>query len=467
MMSLMSKGATAVSLDGWGWRELIVLPVSWYDGLARILTKVEETGVWPEGLLDAYIAMIPKTDGDATPLGQRPLSVLPIVYRIWASTRMGRLSEWFRSWVPDSVFSAGGGRGSVEAWYTSSLDIEEVLAGATDSHVHLFVADVVKSFDTVDRTILDRVLSSLGLPGWFRHAYFEYHAHVRMRFKLAAGLGAPWTRDGGIPQGCPLSMMFIVALYLPWCRYLSAQVGVQPQLYADNLKCVSRDPDSLLAAAQFTTGYVRLVGQEPAPSKCVLLSTSREVRHSMKGWVLSQEGDQWTVRFDVRDLGGHLDTTFRGWSSTLAARVRPVLSRLVLIFALPLDFHGRICVVRSMYLPAALHGVEASLLASDSLRKLRSAICRWFGLVVNPWLMLVLYLAFWMDPLVVILLFVLFGLGFACLGGILPFGLLKLVGFVVFWRWLVMVVLVMVLFTFFLVVLLRLVFGGILLLLPG
>ena len=92
---------------------------------------------------------------------------------------------------PDSVFSAGGGRGSVEAWYTSSLDIEEVLAGATDSHVHLFVADVVKSFDTVDRTILDRVWSSLGLPGWFRHAYFEYHAHVRMRFKLAAGLGQP------------------------------------------------------------------------------------------------------------------------------------------------------------------------------------------------------------------------------------------------------------------------------------
>ena len=373
---IQGKGATAGSLDGWGWRELKVLPVSWYDGLARILAAVESTGVWPDGLLDAYIAMIPKTDGDATPLGQRPLSVLPVVYRIWASTRMGQLGDWFQSWVPDSVFSAGGGRGSVEAWFSSSLDIEEVLAGAADSHVHLFVADVVKSFDTVDRTILDRVLSSLGLPGWFRHAYFEYHAHVRMRFKLASGLGVPWTRDGGIPQGCPLSMMFIVALYLPWCRYLSAQVRVQPQLYADNLKCVSHDPDSLLAAARFTTGYVRLVGQEPAPSKCVLLSTSREVRHSMRDWVLSQEGDQWSVKFDVRDLGGHLDTTFRGWSSTLAARVRFVLSRLILIFALPVDFHGRIRVVRSMYIPAALHGIEASLLASDSLRKLRSAICR-------------------------------------------------------------------------------------------
>ena len=32
--------------------------------------------------------------------------------------------------------------------------------------------------------------------------------------------------------------------------------------------------------------------------------------------------------------------------------------------------------VRSMYLPAALHGIEASLLASDSLRMLRSSIDR-------------------------------------------------------------------------------------------
>ena len=45
-------------------------------------------------------------------------------------------------------------------------------------------------------------------------------------------------------------------------------MGVQPQLYADNLKCVSRDPGVLLSAARFTTGYVRLVGQEPAFSKC-------------------------------------------------------------------------------------------------------------------------------------------------------------------------------------------------------
>ena len=146
------------------------MPVAWFDRLASIFTLVQEEGGWPDGLLDAYIAMIPKVDGGFYPPWQRPLCVLPIAYRLWASVRLVHLKEWFQSWVPASVFSAGGGRSSVEAWYSTALDLEESLSGALDSDVHIFVADVVKSFDTVDRDILDYILSRLGLPGWFRHA---------------------------------------------------------------------------------------------------------------------------------------------------------------------------------------------------------------------------------------------------------------------------------------------------------
>ena len=324
------------------WRELKVLPVSWYDELA-----LEIFGIWLDGLLNAEIAMIPKTDGDSTPLGQRPLSVLPIVYRVWEVV--------------------------VVLW---KLGIFLLLTLRKFCQVLLIPMSTFLLLMSLSPLILLIVVSWIGccLALGFVAGFVMLILNT-LRFKLASGLGQSWTRDGGIPQGCPLSMMFIVALYLPWCRYLSAQVGVRPQLYADNLKCLSGNPDLLMHAARFTTGYVRLVGQEPAPSKCVLLSTSREVRKDMKDWVLSCEGDQWSVTFDVRDLRGHLDTTFRGWSSTLAARVRLVISRLVLVFVLPLDFHGRVRVVRSMYLPAALHGTEASFLASGSLRKLRSAVC--------------------------------------------------------------------------------------------
>ena len=100
------------------------------------------------------------------------------------------------------------------------------------------------------------------------------------------------------------------------------------------------------------------------------------VRREMRDWVVTEEGDRWTVKLDVRDLGGHLDTTFRCWSSILAKRVRIVIARLLVVFALPLHFHGRLGVLRNMFIPGALHGIEASFLAESSVRKLRSAFCR-------------------------------------------------------------------------------------------
>ena len=114
-----AKKSTAGGLDGWAWNEIKALLLLWVSGLAVLLELVETTGVWPQGLLDAYIAMIPKADGDSTFLGQRPLSVLPVVYRLWASLR----------WLPKSVFSLGNGLFSVEAWFSTALDIEDVLSG--------------------------------------------------------------------------------------------------------------------------------------------------------------------------------------------------------------------------------------------------------------------------------------------------------------------------------------------------
>ena len=131
---------------------------------------------------------------------------------------------------------------------------------------------------------------------------FFCHGQVRLGFKLAAGLFEPWCRDSGIPQGCPLSMVFIVALYVPWCRHLEALPDVKPQLYADNLKCSAERPGALFEFARFTAQYVRSVGQDVSPGKCVLLSTSKSVRKAMKLRDISGDGGFWNVQLDVRDL---------------------------------------------------------------------------------------------------------------------------------------------------------------------
>ena len=92
------------------------------------------------------------------------------------------------------------------------------------------------------------LLGRLGLPDWFGRVYFSYHSQVPL---VLAGCWS-WcalVQGWGIPQGCPLSMVFIVALYVPCCRHLE----VKPQLYADNR------PGALFGAARCPGCWSRCV----------------------------------------------------------------------------------------------------------------------------------------------------------------------------------------------------------------
>ena len=68
------------------------------------------------------------------------------------------------------------------------LTLKEVLSQTRHSDFHIFVADVVKSFDTVDRDILDCTLGRLGLPAWFRKVYFSFQTGMFV-FVLSSLLG--------------------------------------------------------------------------------------------------------------------------------------------------------------------------------------------------------------------------------------------------------------------------------------
>ena len=139
-------------------------------------------------------------------------------------------------------------------------------------------------------------------------------------------------------------------------RHFESLPGVKPQLYADNLKCSATRPRALFDSAYFTAQYVRSVGQDVSPGKCVLLSTSRAVRRAMKLWDVSGDVGFCKVQLDVRDLGGHLDFTYRARAGTLSRRVGKAT------VALPLGFQ----------LSWAWFVVSIFLLASTPLRLLMS-----------------------------------------------------------------------------------------------
>eukprot|EP00972_Heterocapsa_arctica_P058601 8641988-Heterocapsa_arctica.AAC.1 len=74
----------AVGMDAWGPMELKALPWQAIVELTDVLNQIERESGWPEGLRGALVALLPKKD-DSSPLAQRPISLLPFVYRLWAA----------------------------------------------------------------------------------------------------------------------------------------------------------------------------------------------------------------------------------------------------------------------------------------------------------------------------------------------------------------------------------------------
>ena len=152
---------------------------------------------------------------------------------------------------------------------------------------------------------------------------------------------------------------------------LESLPDVKPQLYADNLRCSAERPGALFESARFTARYVRSVGQDVLPGKCVLLSTSKSVRKAMALWDVSGGGGFWKVH-----LGGDLDFTLRARAGTLSKRVREATLGVASIGALPLGFRVKLGLVRGKYLAACLQAAEASYVSSSAISAFRAAIVR-------------------------------------------------------------------------------------------
>ena len=68
-----------------------------------------------------------------------------------------------------------------------------------------------------------------------------------------------------------------------------------------------------------------------------------------------------------------LDTTYRRRAATLAGRVLGLMAAVLVVMALPLDFAGALRILRTKFLPGALHAIECSRISFSLLQRLRSA----------------------------------------------------------------------------------------------
>ena len=216
-----SPGVRGIPLAVWR-----ALPAYWEEAIARLLARVEETATWPQAVAEAFVAMIPKSSGGSRPQDLRPITVLDLVYRIWAKGVV-------RSWAPVLQGHLLGDAAMGFRSQSTTLHLGQVLADVIEHQrkrkegLWLVSFDVAKCFPTLPWWAIFRVMRAEGVPGHIVECFQAFYRAPRQHFRYGRAKGERWAVWNGLAQGCPASPDLLNMLLEPFHRWAAEQgVGV-------------------------------------------------------------------------------------------------------------------------------------------------------------------------------------------------------------------------------------------------
>ena len=190
--------------------------------------------------------------GDPAACGNyRPISLLNIGYKVFASILLSRLQNGgAESRVRISQFGFRRGLGTEDAIYVARRLIEHALAWKNGS-VALLALDWARAFDSIDPAGLLRALVRFGVPQYFVDVIAAIYTQRSFVVSEAGRKSELRMQEAGISQGCPLSpFLFSILMTVimhdasEMLKSAGLQVSVVKELcdllYADDTLLVGR-----------------------------------------------------------------------------------------------------------------------------------------------------------------------------------------------------------------------------------
>ena len=204
---------SAMGLDGWSLADLRSLPDMLLGWLADLLREVQRLGRWPTRLVAGYTALIPK-DGPSGPLNTPPLTVLSMVYRLWAGVRLADAIAWQDCWAHPAAFGFDPARSALDGAAVTRVLLE--LCRLRGWAVAGMSIAYVKCFDNIPQAVALALALELGMdPGTCR-ALGAIYRRLRRAFKVAGALSRWLQATNGILSGFPLSVILVNVLTTIW-----------------------------------------------------------------------------------------------------------------------------------------------------------------------------------------------------------------------------------------------------------
>ena len=210
--------------------------VKWATALCN---KCWEEKAVPQTWHEALVTAIFKKGDVASCENYRPISLLPIGYKLYAAVLLSRLKAAgaeARIWKTQYGFRSG--RGTSEALFVARRLMDDTWAQKAGSLIFLAL-DWAKAFDSVSPSALLTALRRFGVPAEFVEAVGSIYTDRTFSVKDAGSISSQHPQFFGISQGCPLSpflfSILVTLLISDATRKLHSHMGPPTDLPLDEL----------------------------------------------------------------------------------------------------------------------------------------------------------------------------------------------------------------------------------------
>ena len=312
---------------GFSVKELRKRPSKLTAWLFEIFRIIEDGCPWPKCLTFARVVMIPK--GDSQPevgTDLRPITILSRLYRAWAKYRASEALSHLSKLVPAQIGGVVSGVSAdlLTAWVTDL--IEDTVEGGREACG--IVIDLKKCFNLIPRRPLCSLLEKIGIHSCVILSWMSMLMQMNRVIDFAGSLSNPQISFTGIPEGCPLSVIGMMAV-----AWLASAVTVGPRdvltpFFADNWAIIAYHINDLKDSIRSLEDFLKSWKMVTSPEKCWVWGTSRGMRHSIKSVTI--DGVHPPAVLVNKDLGCDVSycqkktkvTTKKRWSKAIGALKR-------------------------------------------------------------------------------------------------------------------------------------------------
>ena len=173
------------------------------------------------------------------------------------------------------------------------------------------VADIAKFFDQIRRDLVFRTCKVAGMPTGVLQAYEAYLENLKVYNCVVGGMGTPYVRLCGIPQGCPFSTSIVALIMRPWIINMRKFSRIRCFILADDVLILGTGVKMLskfAGALNATHRYLHLMGAKAAPDKSYNFASCKKARNWLKETMWKHIDSSIHVITDSQYLGAHLTT---------------------------------------------------------------------------------------------------------------------------------------------------------------